>query len=158
MGSITRAVAVLVSECRVKGVVHFSQSSDGGPVTVSGTVEGLAPGEHGFHIHEFGDSTNGCISAGPHFNLDPSNHHGGPKSATRHNGDLGNILSDKQGVATIDVTDSKISIIGGPLDIKGRSIVIHEGKDDLGLGGDEESLRTGNAGGRIACGVIGLSK
>lgn len=152
------AVCVLKGES-VSGTIHFKQSPSGGPVTITGEVKGLTPGEHGFHVHEFGDNTNGCMSAGPHFNIHPANHHGGPTSATRHNGDLGNITADAQGVATINMTDSHISLIpGDKLDIRSRSLVVHEKKDDLGLGGDEESLKTGNAGGRIACGVIGLAK
>jgi len=87
-----KAVSVLKSETGVSGAIFFTQDSKGGPVTVKGEVKGLTPGDHGMHIHEFGDSTNGCISAGPHFNVDPANHHGGPTSAKRHNGDLGMYL------------------------------------------------------------------
>lgn len=153
------AVAVLKGEAGVSGTVFFKQPTEGGPVTVTGEIKGLTPGEHGFHIHQYGDTTNGCISAGPHFNIDPKNHHGGLASAVRHNGDLGNVLANDQGVATIKITDSKISLVGGSeLDIKGRSLVVHEKKDDLGQGGNEESLKTGNAGGRLACGVIGVAK
>lgn len=83
------AVSVLKSDSGISGTIHFKQSATGGPVTVTGEVKGLTPGEHGFHIHEFGDTTNGCVSAGPHFNVNPANHHGGPTSAVRHNGDLG---------------------------------------------------------------------
>lgn len=85
------AVSVLKSDSGVSGSIYFKQESSGGPVTVTGQVKGLTPGEHGFHIHEFGDNTNGCISAGPHFNLDPTKHHGGPQSDIRHNGDLGEL-------------------------------------------------------------------
>lgn len=86
--SIT-AVSVLKGDAGVGGTIYFTQNATGGPVTIKGELKGLTPGEHGFHIHEFGDSTNGCVSAGPHFNVDPANHHGGPTSPTRHNGDLG---------------------------------------------------------------------
>lgn len=83
------AVSVLKGDTGVTGNIYFKQDANGGPVTLTGEVKGLTPGEHGFHIHEFGDTTNGCMSAGPHFNVNPSNHHGGPTSAVRHNGDLG---------------------------------------------------------------------
>lgn len=152
-----KAVAVLKSDAGVSGVIYFEQSSSGGPVTVTGEVKGLAPGEHGFHIHEFGDTTNGCISAGPHFNVNAQNH-GGPNSAVRHNGDLGNIVANGDGVADVDIKDSQISLSGGETDIHGRCLVVHEKKDDLGEGGNDESLKTGNAGGRLACGVIGITK
>lgn len=153
------AVAVLKGEAGVSGNIFFKQTVTGGPVTVTGEVKGLTPGEHGFHIHEFGDTTNGCVSAGPHFNVDPSNHHGGPTSAKRHNGDLGNVTANDQGVASVKISDSQISLVAGDkLDIRGRSLVVHEKKDDLGQGGNEESLKTGNAGGRLACGVIGVTK
>ena len=153
------AVVVLRSEGGVSGTLYLKQSASGGPVTITGEVKGLTPGEHGIHVHELGDTTNGCISAGPHFNVNPSNHHGGPTSSVRHNGDLGNLTANESGVATVNITDSQISLIDGDkLDVKARSLVVHEKKDDLGLGGDEESLKTGNAGGRVACGIIGRAK
>ncbi|KAG9510645.1 Superoxide dismutase [Cu-Zn] [Fragariocoptes setiger] len=154
-----KAVCVLKGDAGVSGTIYFEQSSTGGPVKVTGEVKGLESGEHGFHIHEFGDTTNGCVSAGPHFNVDPAKHHGGPTSAIRHNGDLGNIVSSSDKKASVCITDSQISLKpGDKLDIVGRSLVVHEKKDDLGQGGNEESLKTGNAGGRLACGVIGLTK
>lgn len=87
------AVSVIKSDAGVSGAVYFKQSLEGGPVKVTGEIKGLTAGEHGFHIHELGDTTNGCISAGPHFNVTPSNHHGGPTSKVRHNGDLGEFSS-----------------------------------------------------------------
>lgn len=87
--STLRAVCVLKSESGISGVINFSQASSGGPVTLDGQIKGLTPGEHGFHIHQYGDTTNGCVTAGPHFNVDPSKHHGGPSKTMRHNGDLG---------------------------------------------------------------------
>lgn len=91
---------------------------------------------------------------GPHFN--PHNTtHGGPTSATRHVGDLGNITTDSSGTAKGSVEDKYIKLIG-PESVIGRMIVVHAGEDDLGQGGNEESLKTGNAGGRAACGVIGV--
>jgi Cu-Zn family superoxide dismutase len=71
-------------------------------------------------------------------------------------GDLGNITADKSGRVRKKMYDSLVKLTGEH-NIIGRSVVIHAKRDDLGLGGDKESLITGNAGKRIGCGVIGLS-
>lgn len=131
------------------------KQSETGAVTVSGEITGLAPGKHGFHIHEFGDNTNGCTSAGPHFNPEKKEH-GAPDAAIRHVGDLGNIEADASGSAKINITDKLISL-HGVNSILGRTVVVHADVDDLGLGGHELSKTTGNAGGRIGCGVIGFA-
>ena len=96
---------------------------DGG-TAVTGQVTGLAPGEHGFHVHQLGDTTNGCLSTGPHFNP-AGKTHGAPGDEERHAGDLGNITAGADGVATIDITDAQIPI-GGPNSIIGRAVVCHE--------------------------------
>lgn len=127
-----------------------------GEVKVRGKIEGLSPGLHGFHIHQLGDMTNGCKSMKGHFNpLQVS--HGAPDGESRHVGDLGNIEADMSGVASIDLVDTWLSL-NGINSILGRGVVIHAGRDDLGLGGDDGSLKTGNAGGRVACAVIGLTE
>ncbi|KAK2558081.1 Superoxide dismutase [Cu-Zn] [Acropora cervicornis] len=74
-----------------------------------------------------------------------------------HHGDLGNIIANEQGVAKVDMTDKLVSLVGKD-SVVGRTIVVHEKADDLGKGGNEESTKTGNAGGRLACGVIGITK
>ncbi|EAT36424.1 AAEL000274-PA [Aedes aegypti] len=150
------AKAVCVLSGDVKGTIFFQQNGDSDPVKVTGEVTGLKPGNHGFHIHEFGDNTNGCTSAGPHFNPH-GKEHGGPDAAERHAGDLGNVVADGSGVAKVDISDSQISL-SGPLSILGRTVVVHADPDDLGLGGHELSKSTGNAGARLACGVIGICK
>jgi superoxide dismutase, Cu-Zn family len=94
------------------------------------------------------------INAGSHFNPHNKNH-GGPDSDTRHVGDLGNVETDSAGYAKGTITDKYVKLIG-PESVLGRMVVVHAGTDDLGQGGNEESLKTGNAGGRAACGVIGV--
>ncbi|TBU45819.1 superoxide dismutase [Dichomitus squalens] len=152
---ISKAVAVLNGET-VSGTVTFTQLFPTAPVTVSGEVKNLKTStKHGFHVHASGDLSNGCASAGSHFNPFERTH-GAPTDIDRHVGDLGNIETDSKGVASFTFEDSLLSL-NGPLSIVGRSVVVHAGTDDLGRGGDDESLKTGNAGGRAACGVIGLA-
>jgi Cu-Zn family superoxide dismutase len=149
-GGPKNAVAVIhgFGESHVKGVVHFMATDDG--VTIRGEITGLTPGKHGFHIHEFGD----CSSADPkchggHFNPDKKKH-GGPHSEERHVGDLGNITADDSGKATINMTDKMIAL-SGPHSIVGRAVILHGGADD------EKSDPAGNAGPRIAGGVVGIA-
>jgi Cu-Zn family superoxide dismutase len=122
------------------------QADASSPTHIVGEIKGLTPGEHGFHVHAFGDTTNGCISAGPHFN--PFNKtHAGPKDENRHVGDLvstfgilcgfnfrlqGNVIAGDDGVAHIDITDKQITLIGSNT-VVGRSMVVHEKRDDLGV-------------------------
>ncbi|XP_078182507.1 superoxide dismutase [Cu-Zn], chloroplastic [Carex rostrata] len=154
VAALKKAVAVLKGTSQVEGVVTLTQDDDG-PTTVSVRATGLTPGLHGFHLHEYGDTTNGCISTGPHFN--PNNlTHGAPEDEVRHAGDLGNIVANSEGVAEATIVDSQIPL-NGPNSVVGRAFVVHEVEDDLGKGGHELSLSTGNAGGRLACGVVGLT-
>ena len=145
-----KAVAVIhgFGESKVQGAVHFMAGEDG--VMIRGEITGLTPGKHGFHIHEFGD----CTSADPkchggHFNPEKKKH-GGPNSEERHVGDLGNITADDSGKAMIDMTDKQIAL-GGSHSIIGRAVIIHGGVDD------EKSDPAGNAGPRIAGGVVGIA-
>ena len=150
-------MAVLRGDSNVKGTVEFTQSDESSPIQISYNITGNdANAERGFHVHQFGDNTNGCTSAGPHFNP-LGKKHGSPDSDDRHAGDLGNVKTDGDGVAKGTITDKHLKLIG-PESIIGRTIVIHAGTDDLGKGGNEESAKTGNAGGRNACGVIGLTQ
>ena len=96
------------------------------------------------------------MTAGEHFNPQGKTH-GGPKDSNRHVGDLGNIMAENSGTATLKWEDHLMMLYGGVNNIVGRAMVVHEREDDLGCGGNEESLKTGNAGRRLACGVIGLS-
>ena len=139
---------------KVSGIVRF-EHIEGRQCRIVAELTGLTPGPHGFHIHEFGNLIQGCSTAGPHFNPFEKTH-GGPKSRNRHLGDLGNLIADKNGDAKLDVYDKEIELFG-KFRVIGRSCVVHSKEDDLGEGGNEESMKTGNAGARVACGVIGLS-
>ena len=149
----------------VNGIVKFVQE-EGKEVRITSEISGLTPGNHGFHIHEFGKGnlsyfdlgnlTKGCATAGAHYNP-AGKTHGGPADEIRHVGDLGNITAGDDKVGRYDATDRLIRIYGQENNIIGRSVVVHEKVDDLGKGGNEESLKTGNAGPRLACGVIAVS-
>ena len=130
-------------------------------VLVKGEIIGLSPGYHGFHVHMTGDTGNNCKAAGGHFNPD-ENLHSHPFARARHAGDLGNILTMQGSPLTlVSLVDGVITLgDGGPRDVAGRAVVVHEGMDDLGLGvglAAVESKKTGNAGARVACGIIKLS-
>ncbi|KAL5457271.1 hypothetical protein EMCRGX_G034518 [Ephydatia muelleri] len=151
---MAQAVCVLEGQT-VRGTISFTESGDGA-THVTGTVTGLTPGDHGFHVHEYGDYSGGCVSAGPHFNP-YKKQHGGPNDEERHAGDLGNITANESGEALVDIVDKQIPLTG-PNSIVGRSIVVHADKDDYGRGGFDDSKTTGHAGARLACGVIGIAK
>jgi len=148
-------VARCVLEGSVKGTITFTQEGNG-PTKVTGEVTGLAPGNHGFHVHQFGDVSTGCGSTGGHFNP-AGKEHGGPTMDERHAGDLGNVVAGADGTAVVDITDAQVPL-SGENSVIGRAVVVHAGEDDLGQGGFDDSKTTGHAGGRLACGVIGLSK
>jgi len=153
---MVKAVCVVRGDSTVKGTIVFEQDTEDAATKVSWDITGMdADALRGMHIHTFGDNTNGCISAGPHFNPHGKTH-GAPEDESRHVGDLGNIQTDGQGNAKGTCSDKQIKLIG-PHSIIGRTVVVHAGTDDLGKGGNEESLKTGNAGLRPACGVIGIS-
>lgn len=148
------AVCVLQSE-KINGVIYLTEIY--GQTTIYGTVAGLTPGKlHGFHIHEAGDLTEGCTSVCAHYNPFKQPH-GGRYSCERHVGDLGNLEADSQGNCTFNFTDDLVRL-GGKYSVLGRSLVIHEDEDDLGLGGWKDSLTTGHSGKRLVCGIIGYKR
>ncbi|KAJ1725691.1 Superoxide dismutase [Cu-Zn] [Coemansia erecta] len=153
---MVKAVAVLKGDEGVSGVVTFVQADENTKVQVQVKLQGLVPGQHGFHVHEYGDNTNGCTSAGPHFNPKGMTH-GAPCDEVRHVGDLGNVTANKEGKVDVVLEDSQVTLFGAH-SVIGRTVVVHEGEDDLGKGGHELSASTGNAGGRQACGVIGITQ
>ncbi|MBV7538344.1 superoxide dismutase family protein [Duganella sp. sic0402] len=136
-----------------KGTVRFKQQD--GKLQIDADIAGLAPGVHGFHLHEKGDcSAPDGTSAGGHFNP-ASQQHGGPEHAAHHGGDFGNITADASGKAklSLSVPTSQISLDdGAPGNIIGRGMIVHADPDDL------VTQPTGNAGKRLACGVVVAGK
>lgn len=132
----------------VSGQLRLVPMGDG--VQISGEIGGLAPGSaHGFHVHEKGDcSAADASSAGGHFNP-TGNAHGRASMPMHHAGDMDNIVANADGVAKIDIHLSGVSLGGGSAnDIVGRAIIVHGDPDDY------RSQPSGNAGPRVACGVI----
>lgn len=151
---MARAVCFLAGS--VQGSVTFSQEFPGGACEIKGVLQGLTEGKHGLHILELGDISQGGINAGAHFN--PMNKsHGAPEDEDRHAGDLGNIEADSEGQSEVNISNRGVSLMGEH-SVIGRTLVVCEGVDDLGRGGHELSLTTGNSGSYLACGVIGIAK
>ena len=151
------AIAVF-TDAAIKGTVKFSEDSKGNRIKIELNITGLKPrSKHGFHVHEAGDLTDKCTSMCAHFNPFGKNH-GCPGLKERHVGDLGNIVTNSKGEAKYAFYDSMVKLRGTKCNIIGRGLIIHDDEDDCGTGGNAESLKTGNAGKRIACAVIGYSK
>ena len=159
--------AIAVFQGNIHGTVKFTEINI--PGAPSGTtsvnifidLKGLKKNSlHGFHVHEYGDLSDGCNSACAHFNPFNSTH-GCPGMKERHVGDLGNLQTDLFGNANYKTSDNLIKLSGNVTNIVGRMLIIHQDPDDCGKGTGElrnESLKTGNAGKRIACAIIGYSK
>ena len=146
------AVAVLQprEDKQVSGTVTFTQR--GGLVEVAAEVVGVeGPGLRGFHLHEHGDcSAADFTSAGDHF--DPhGGHHGPPSDPEGHAGDFGNIEIREDGSGSLVLLTDQLTVEPGPASVVGRAVILHEQADDL------ETQPTGDAGGRVACGVVELA-
>jgi Cu-Zn family superoxide dismutase len=150
--------AIAVFNDNIKGTVNFTEDLVNNRIKIDLNITGLKINSlHGFHVHEAGDLTDKCTSMCAHFNPYGRNH-GCPGMKERHVGDLGNIISNKKGEAKYTFYDDLITLRGTKCNIIGRGLIIHEDEDDCGQGGNAESLKTGNAGKRIACAIIGYSK
>ena len=131
----------------VAGTATFTELASGG-VKVHVHIEHAPPGTHGLHIHEKGDCSDPkAASAGGHFNPGGMPH-AGPMDMKRHAGDLGNIEIKSDGTGDLEITSDMLTVKPGPNSVAGRSVVFHENADDL------KTQPTGNAGGRLGCGVI----
>lgn len=132
------------------GTVTFTAAADSG-VSVAAQVRGLAPGEHGIHVHAIGqcDAATGFESAGPHLN--PTNRqHGLENPNGPHLGDMPNltVANDGTGSATFTSTQLRLGQGGNLLDADGAAVVVHAGPDD------QSTDPSGNSGARVACGVV----
>lgn len=145
-----RAEAVLqpLAGGSVSGKVTFSEV--GGGVDINALVSGAPAGALGFHLHDVGDcSAPDFTSAGGHFN--PSGHpHAAPTAAAHHAGDFGNVEVGQDGNGTLSLSSTGLTVAAGANSVVGRAVILHERADDL------NTQPTGNAGGRIACGVVTL--
>ncbi len=132
---------------RVDGTVKFEDTDKGLKVTAE--LSGVPPGVHGIHIHEFSSCGDQGKAAGDHYN--PLNHpHGDTVAIERggaHAGDLGNVVADKDGKASLQIVIPGIKLSEGKLTVAWRAVILHEKRDDFGQ-------PAGNAGGRIGCGEI----
>lgn len=145
--------AVCVLKCsrdREHGSVTFKK--EGKEVIISIKVQNIAPGAHGIHIHRSGNIQNAPTSLCDHYNPTKKSH-GGLKGES-HAGDLGNIVVPSSRIVNMTISTNKFTV----KEILGRSVVIHENEDDLGKGSHPESKITGNSGGRILWGLIGISE
>lgn len=146
-----KAVAVFTSG-KINGDVLFVQELN--KVRIFINLTGLKKKQkHGFHIHESGDLREGCKSLCAHYNPSGKSH-GGLKDDESHAGDLGNLVGDENGKCRFSMITNKFTVH----EIIGRSVIIHEDEDDLGLGSHEDSKTTGHSGARIACAIIGIAK
>ena len=148
MGGNADAVATLAPTAgnAAWGTVEFHERSDGS-VEVTARLNDVPEGTHGFHIHEKGDCGDNGNAAGGHFN--PAGHqHGAPNVGTHHAGDFGNIVADGSGNARTSFTTRSITLAAGASSAIGKAVILHANPDDL------TTQPTGNAGGRIACGVV----
>ncbi len=141
-----------VLQSSVSGEINFSQEDENSSVVVETEIYGTGLKKHGFHIHEKNTIEDGCANTGAHFN--PLNKdHGGLDSSIRHTGDMGNLVS-KDGRSIITEFQVANMTLFGDYSIIGRTCIFHELEDDLGTKDDASSKINGNAGKRIACGVV----
>ena len=137
-------------ESTIAGTVTFTDTKDG--LKISAKLTGVPAGDHGFHIHVFGNCEDAGKAAGDHYNPASAPHGDAVKSGVKkaHGGDLGNITATADGTAALDVVLPKVTLSSGRFTVGGRAMVLHEKTDDF-------SQPAGNAGARVACGVIAIT-
>ena len=143
--------AIVIISGKVKGTIILKDTKRG--LKLNCNLKNISEGYHGFHIHEFGDISDKANSLGGHYNPEKKNH-GNLKSNNSHRGDLGNLIANKNNIVNYNFYVKNLKV----KELLGRSLVIHEKRDDLGKGNNKESKKTGNSGKRIGYGIIGLMK
>ncbi len=147
-GPMAMATLSPTTGSNASGMVHFHQMADGS-VEVQVDLTGVTPGEHGFHLHETGDCGNNGNNAGGHFNP-TAMPHASPDASSHHAGDWGNVTANANGEVHTSLMSHSIGVAPGTTSVVGRAVVLHGGRDDL------TTQPSGNAGPRIACGVVTL--
>lgn len=147
-GPKASAALASTSGSTAAGTVMFTQLGDGS-VEVMANLTGVPPGVHGFHIHEKGDCGDNGNAAGGHYNP-AGTAHGAPSADPHHAGDFGNVTADAAGKVSVRFTTRSITVADGPNTAIGHAVILHGNPDDM------TTQPSGNAGPRIACGVVGL--
>ncbi len=147
----TAVIAGTTEGSIVAGEAIFTETSDGLDVEVK--VSGVPAGKHGFHIHENGDCSDAGKAAGGHYNPDNVMHGLVAKDGFEHAhaGDFGNIEVAEDGTGAVKTFIPGLALTGEQHNVIGKALILHEKEDDFGQ-------PTGNAGGRIGCGIITLSE
>jgi superoxide dismutase, Cu-Zn family len=147
-GPMAMTAMVPLGSSTAQGTVHFQELRDGA-VEVQVDLTGVPPGVHGFHVHENGSCADNGNAAGGHFNP-MSMPHSSPDATSHHAGDFGNVTAGADGEVHTTFTTRSITVTEGQRSAVGRAVILHANPDDL------VTQPTGNAGGRIACGVVSL--
>jgi Cu-Zn family superoxide dismutase len=142
------ALEPTTSGSTARGTVHFQELRDGG-VEVQVDLTGVPAGVHGFHVHERGDCGDSGNAAGGHFNP-TSMPHAAPEAASHHAGDFGNVTAGSNGEVHTRFVSRSITVAESARSVVGKAVILHANPDDL------TTQPTGNAGGRISCGVVTL--
>lgn len=143
----TTSIKATQDGATVLGQAFFEETPEGLKMTAE--IQNLKPGKYGFHVHENGDCGDSGKAAGSHFNPDGAKHGrlttDGFSGA--HAGDLGNMEVGQDGTGKVEETLQGLTLGKGKYGVSGKAIILHEKEDDF-------SQPTGNAGGRIGCGII----
>ena len=148
-GPSASATLSATSGSNASGTVKLMQLGDGS-VRVTIDLAGVPPGVHGFHIHDKGDCGDNGNAAGGHFNP-ATTAHGAPTVDPHHAGDFGNVTADPDGRVHVELITRSVTVEAGPNSAVGHAVILHANPDDL------VTQPTGNAGARIACGIVQMN-